>query len=263
VRWLERWAAGCFQRGWSVLALVFVITGLLGGYGFVHFGLNSDMDRVITPRAADTWYYEDDRLKRAFPQFRQTVLVVLSGSTAADVSRATDGLLARVPDDGLIDLVTVPNREPLFESSWAYYAEQDAFDQLIEAALALGETGKQLQSTGAVAGLLQGVSLARLSNDEQTVNALTELLQEAHDGITVDESLPVLLQSLAGADGRFYELVVVSATPNFDEQLPAARVVGLIEEWISDIAPAHPNVDFGLTGDLVLANEEISDALAG
>ena len=263
MRWLERWAAGCFQRGWSVLALVFVITGLLGGYGFVHFGLNSDMDRVITPRAADTWYYEDDRLKRAFPQFRQTVLVVLSGSTAADVSRATDELLARVPDDGLIDLVTVPNREPLFESSWAYYAEQDAFDQLIQAALALGETGKQLQSTGAVAGLLQGVSLARLSNDKQTVNALTELLQEARDGTTFDESLPVLLQSLTGADGRFYELAVVSATPNFDEQLPAARIVGLIEEWIRDIAPAHPNVDFGLTGDLVLANEEISDALSG
>jgi hypothetical protein len=150
----------------------------------------------------------------------------------------------------------------LFESSWAYYAEQDAFDQLIQAALALGETGKQLQSTGAVAGLLQGVSLARLSNDEQTVNALTELLQEARDGTTFDESLPVLLQSLTGADGRFYELVVVSATPNFDEQLPAARIVGLIEEWISDIAPAHPNVDFGLTGDLVLAYvvRDISDS---
>ena len=90
MRWLESWATLCFARGWLVLVSLVTLTGALGGYGFSHFELNSDMDRVITPRDADSWYHEDDMIKQAFPQFRQTVIVVLSGENARDVSNATN-----------------------------------------------------------------------------------------------------------------------------------------------------------------------------
>ncbi|NCZ62752.1 MAG: hypothetical protein EBY62_02850 [Cellvibrionales bacterium] len=70
-------------------------------------------------------------------------------------------------------------------------------------------------------------------------------------------------QTLEGADGRFYELVVLKGTPSFEEQLPAASIVESIESWRQAIVGQHPTVSIALTGDLVLANEEINDALSG
>ena len=263
MRWLESWATLCFSRGWLILVILLTSTLGLGGYGFSHFNLNSDMDRVITPRDADSWFHEDDMIKRAFPQFRQTVVVVLSGDKAGEVSRATNAFLDRIPKDSPLDTVTVPNREPLLDSSWIYYTNDEDFNELIDAATALGATGGQLQSVGAVVGLLQGVTIARRANDRDSVAALSKLLTDAHGDRGGQGLITKPPQTLEGADGRFYELVVLKGTPSFEEQLPAASIVESIESWRQAIVGQHPTVSIALTGDLVLANEEINDALSG
>jgi len=263
VRWLESWATLCFARGWLVLVSLVTLTGALGGYGFSHFELNSDMDRVITPRDADSWYHEDDMIKQAFPQFRQTVIVVLSGENARDVSNATNAFLDQVPRGSLLESITIPNREPLFDSSWVYYADDEDFNKLIDTATALGATGGQLQSVGTVVGLLQGVTIARRANDVESVAVLSKLLTDAYEDREGERLVVKPTQTLEGADGRFYELVVLKGTPSFEEQLPAAKIVESIERWRRAIAEQHPTVEIALTGDLVLANEEINDALSG
>jgi len=225
VRWLESWATLCFARGWLVLVSLVTLTGALGGYGFSHFELNSDMDRVITPRDADSWYHEDDMIKQAFPQFRQTVIVVLSGENARDVSNATNAFLDQVPRGSLLESITIPNREPLFDSSWVYYADDEDFNKLIDTATALGATGGQLQSVGTVVGLLQGVTIARRANDAESVAVLSQLLTDAHEDRGGEGLVVKPTQTLEGADGRFYELVVLKGTPSFEEQLPAAKIV--------------------------------------
>lgn len=263
MRWLESWATLCFARGWLVLILLVTLTIALGSYGLSHFELNSDMDRVITPRDADGWYHEDDMIKQAFPQFRQTVIVVLSGESAGEVSRAANAFLNQVPRDSLLESITIPNREPLFDSSWVYYADDQDFNKLIDAATALGSTGGQLQSVGTVVGLLQGVTTARRVNDAESVAALSKLLTDAYEDRGGEGLVVKPPQALEGADGFFYELIVLKGSPSFEEQLPAARMVESIESWRQAIIEQHPAVDIALTGDLVLANEEINDALSG
>ena len=76
----------------------------------------------------------------------------------------------------------------------------------------------------------------------------------------LEDTVPAVVSS---HNGLFYELVLVSIEPDFDAQLPGARVVQNIEAWIEPVVRAYPELNIALTGDVVVAHEEISDALAG
>ena len=261
MRLLEAWVTRCFLRPQIILLLLLLVTVAAGLFGMNQFRLNSSMDEVILPRASEHWFSDDEALKVNFPQLHNLAIIVVSGADARAVSTAVDAVLTAAPNFVEPDQIATPMREPAIRNALAFYMERPDFIALTEALAPLVTLNTALQNEGALTGAL-GVLGTTLP--DHTPPLLLELLQGKKATLQnlglPEDTVPAVVSS---HNGLFYELVLVSIEPDFDAQLPGARVVQNIEAWIEPIARAYPELNVALTGDVVVANEEISDALAG
>ncbi|MDA8827088.1 hypothetical protein N9N82_07015, partial [Luminiphilus sp.] len=261
MRLLEAWVTRCFLRPHITLLLVLAVTVVAGLFGMNQFRLNSSMDEVILPRASEHWFSDDEALKVNFPQLRNLAIIVVSGAEAREVSAAVDAVLTAAPNFVEPDRIATPMREPAIRNALAFYMERPDFMALTEALHPLVTLNTALQNEGALTGAL-GVLGTTLPDN--TPPLLLELLQGKKATLKnlglLEDTVPAVVSS---HNGLFYELVLVSIEPDFDAQLPGARVVQNIEAWIEPVARAYPELNIALTGDVVVAHEEISDALAG
>ena len=261
MRLLEAWVTRCFLRPHITLLLVLAVTLVAGLFGMNQFRLNSSMDEVILPRASEHWFSDDEALKVNFPQLRNLAIIVVSGAEAREVSAAVDAVLTAAPNFVEPDRIATPMREPAIRNALAFYMERPDFMALTEALHPLVTLNTALQNEGALTGAL-GVLGTTLPDN--TPPLLLELLQGKKATLKnlglLEDTVPAVVSS---HNGLFYELVLVSIEPDFDAQLPGARVVQNIEAWIEPVARAYPELNIALTGDVVVAHEEISDALAG
>ena len=261
MRLLEAWVTRCFLRPHITLLLLLAVTVVAGLFGMNQFRLNSSMDEVILPRASEHWFSDDEALKVNFPQLRNLAIIVVSGAEAREVSAAVDAVLTAAPNFVEPDRIATPMREPAIRNALAFYMERPDFMALTEALHPLVTLNTALQNEGALTGAL-GVLGTTLPDN--TPPLLLELLQGKKATLKnlglLEDTVPAVVSS---HNGLFYELVLVSIEPDFDAQLPGARVVQNIEAWIEPVARAYPELNIALTGDVVVAHEEISDALAG
>lgn len=261
MRLLEAWVNRCFAHSQLTLLLLLVATVFAGAFGMSQFRLNSSMDEVILPRPSEQWFSDDEALKVDFPQLRNLAIIVVSGAEAQRVSKAVDTVLTAAPNFVELDQIATPMREPAIRDALAYYIDRSDFVALIEAVHPLVMLSAALQGEGALNGAL-GVLGTTLPDNTPPI--LLDLLQGETTAFEnwglVDGSVPAVVSA---HDGLFYELVLVSIEPDFDAQFPGAAVVQNIETWIAPVVTAYPELNIALTGDVVLANEEISDALAG
>ena len=185
----------------------------------------------------------------------------MSGAEAREVSAAVDAVLTAAPNFVEPDRIATPMREPAIRNALAFYMERPDFMALTEALHPLVTLNTALQNEGALTGAL-GVLGTTLPDN--TPPLLLELLQGKKATLKnlglLEDTVPAVVSS---HNGLFYELVLVSIEPDFEAQLPGARVVQNIEAWIEPVARAYPELNIALTGDVVVAHEEISDALAG
>ncbi len=261
MRLLEAWVTRCFANPTVTLLLLLGVTVLAGSFGANQFRLNSSMDEVILPRDSEHWFSDDEALKTDFPQLRNLTIIVVAGAEAAEVSEAVDTVLAAAPDFVELDQIATPMREPAIRNALAFYLDRPDFLALIDGVQPLVTLSTALQGEGALTGAL-GVLGVTLPNE--TPPALLDLLQGKATTLKnldlVKNAVPAMLSPY---DDLFYELILVSDKPNFDAQFPGAEIVQNIETWIAPVVAAHPSLTIALTGDIVLAHEEISDALAG
>ncbi|WP_435219688.1 MMPL family transporter [Luminiphilus sp. nBUS_07] len=261
MRLLEAWVTRCFANPTVTLLLLLGVTVLAGAFGANQFRLNSSMDEVILPRDSEHWFSDDEALKTDFPQLRNLTIIVVAGAEAAQVSEAVDTVLAAAPDFVELDQIATPMRQPAIRNALAFYLDRPDFLALIDGVQPLVTLSTALQGEGALTGAL-GVLGVTLPNE--TPPALLDLLQGKATTLKnldlVKNAVPAMLSPY---DDLFYELILVSDKPNFDAQFPGAEIVQNIEKWIAPVVAAHPALTIALTGDIVLAHEEISDALAG
>ena len=260
MRRLEAWVTLCFKHPRKTLLALLGVTLLAGFFGASKFQLNSSMDDVIKPRASDQWFRDDETLKAAFPQLRDLAIVVISGPSAEDVSRATDRILTTVPEDIAPDQVTTPTRESVIREAIAFYLSSDDFENLIASLELLTTLSTTLHDVGALTGAL-GILASDLPDSAPPV--LMELLQGQDSSLDELAALSDTPTAIAGSDDLFYELVLVNVKPDYGQQMPASDIVARLEAWVAPTAVAFPQLSVAMTGDVVLANEEISDALGG
>ena len=260
MRQLEAWVTRCFDHPLNTLLGLLGITVVAGLFGAGNFQLNSSMDDVIAPRSSDQWFSDDEALKAAFPQLRDLAIVVVSGTSAPEVSRATDQLLAARPANIARDQLATPMRESAIREAIAFYLNSDDFSNLIDSVALLTTLSTTLHDVGALTGAL-GILARELP--ETAPPLLLDLLQGQETSLDDLAALSDSPSAVEGSDGLFYELVLVNILPDYAEQFPTADIVSRLEAWILPIAEIHTGLSIDITGDVVLANEEISDALGG
>ena len=241
---------------------VTIVSSLLALAIFLKWGsLNSDLGQLIRPSDQLKWYQANEAFKRDFPQLQQTAIVVLRGSDAAEVSRATQAMHDRLKTEAGFASVFAPTIDPYIERHRLHFLSKDQ--------LAAWQKGADY-TYGAVLRLADETSL------ENFAFTLTDFVS-ANPGQPLPVALDTLLEVLEGAPDAYFstfyplvdpnqaeylEFIVVQGTQNLDQPLPNAQIVAQLETVSTLITHAF-NVDVALTGEVALANEEIGAALTG
>jgi len=257
----ERW--WLFVSKWHAQIIwVTVAMTLLSLVTFLKWGsLNSDLGQLIRPDSRLDWYQANERFKRDFPQFQQTALVVISGDDARIIEQTARDLSGVLRTSGSFSSVFAPGVDPYIETHKLYFL---GLDQLEE-----WKKGADYNYP----------SVLRLA-DETSLNNLALTIA---DFVTANPGLPLPISLSSGLDmfqhespadfsifyplvdpdqTSFTELIVVQGIQRLDQPLPNAEIVASLESLIAPFVIAG-KVDIALTGEVVLAHEEIGAALSG
>ena len=257
----ERW--WWFVSKWNAqIVWVTVAMALLSLATFLKWGsLNSDLGQLIRPDTHLDWYQANERFKRDFPQFQQTALVVITGDDARIVAQTAHDLSSALRTSGTFSSVFAPGVDPFIETHKLYFL---SLDQLKD-----WKKGADYNYP----------SMLRLA-DEASLNNLALTIA---DFVTANPGLPLPISLSSGLDmfehespgdfSAFYplidpdqtsftELIVVQGIQKLDQPLPNAEIVASLESLIAPFVKAG-KVEIALTGEVVLAHEEIGAALSG
>lgn len=257
----ERW--WWFVSKWNAqIVWVTIAMALLSLATFLKWGsLNSDLGQLIRPDTHLDWYQANERFKRDFPQFQQTALVVITGDDARIVAQTARDLSSALRTSGTFSSVFAPGVDPFIETHKLYFL---SLDQLKE-----WKKGADYNYP----------SMLRLA-DEASLNNLALTIADfvtANPGlplpISLSSSLDMFEHESPGDFSAFYplvdpdqtsftELIVVQGIQKLDQPLPNAEIVASLESLIAPFVKAG-KVEIALTGEVVLAHEEIGAALSG
>ena len=117
---ITRWVLLVQRHARLTLAVLLALSTLSAVGGARLFSLNSDVGQLIRPSDDTRWYAQNEEHKRAFPQFENTAIVVVSGPDAG-VTRASDQLLTAFSASQWYHRVDAPGREPFFDDHGQYF----------------------------------------------------------------------------------------------------------------------------------------------
>ena len=260
---LANWAVACHTNARTVL----VVTGLLlVAAVVVNLALgriNSDLSTLIKPSASLAWYTENEYFKAQLPLLQGTAVVVVSGPASGDVTTATRRLADALASSGRFDAVFAPGVHPF-----------------IEERLALQLTGDQLEDWLRGVGMSYGF-LLRLADGAGLANFAIMFADHAaaRHNLPMPEAMATLAASLNSNEpddiafrgyprlvdpdlSTHYQLIVINATPRHDVSLPNATIISDIRS-VLNATPLPQGVATRLTGEVMLADEEIGAALSG
>ncbi len=84
---ITRWVLLVQRHGRFTLAAVLALSTVSAVLGAHLFTLNSDVGQLIRPGDDTRWYAQNEDHKRAFPQFENTAIVVVSGPDVAAITQ--------------------------------------------------------------------------------------------------------------------------------------------------------------------------------
>ena len=241
-----------------------LICGLLGVGGVLLFinqsSLNSDLGRLISPSDELLWYQSNEAFKARFPMYQQTALAVVRGPSLASAQTASRALKGAFEASSIIENAFVPSAEAFIQDHRLYYLSPEQLaDWLSGAEYNYG-------------------ALVRFDEQPDIANALlmaADMLSNP-SGLPLPISIESLISSLtSGAPDfqgfyplepvntqEFFDLVIISGQQSLDQPLPNAAIVEALNRAIDQTALPE-GVTVELTGEIILANEEIQAALTG
>lgn len=249
------WIAWLGQRTGTVLG-VGTLLSLMSLWCFTQYGaLNSDLSKLIKPSESLSWYRNNEAYKAAFPQLQQTAVIVARSDDYGQLQGYVRELAERLP----MDTVFAPGVDPFIVASKPYFLSVPQLREWLDGA-----------------SYNQG-SLLRLMDEASLANALFTYADfvSANPGQILPISLQSVLDGLADGDldfkshyplepegGGHVELILVSAKQRLDTALPNAAIVSALQRTLEEYPPPD-SVEVALTGEVVLAHEEMSAALSG
>ena len=79
-QWISIWVDGVQRWAWLVIAIAVLLTALSGWYGVSNLAIDTDNEDMLS---AELPFRQDAiRLKQAFPQLSNNIVIVIDGDTA-------------------------------------------------------------------------------------------------------------------------------------------------------------------------------------
>lgn len=254
---------------WVVL-LALLATGVILHYTINHLGIYTDTAKMLSEDLPFRQIYED--YKQTFPQYVDTLLVVIEGETPGLAEDARNALADRLEQEtGLFKTVYLPGGGPFFRQQGLLYLSiselQDLTDNLAQVQPFLGKLTREQDLVG-LFSLLNTAIEAIQEGEELDLSLAFEQIEEG------------LIATLAG---RFYRLswqalmrggessvadrrrfIVVQPYLDYSQWLPAGPAMQAVRRLAEElqINPAH-GVRVRITGQVALAHEELQTVTRG
>jgi len=248
-----------FCRRFAVPVIIAALT-LAGGaayYAATHFAITTDTSQILS---RDLPFQRlQERLEQAFPQLKDTAVVVIQGDTGDlagnAASRLTDWLLTRRSD---IESVYDPGGGEFFRKNALLYLDvpsqaqplmsQVAQDPSLPRLLSVLKQGLQAQGT-------QGPHLGGLAS---IFDQLGRTLDGQRAGRFYAVPWDELISGTDGAEDARLRFIIVKPRPRFDRLQPAAAALAAIREGIAALKlDAAHGVEARITGSAALDNDQL------
>jgi hopanoid biosynthesis associated RND transporter like protein HpnN len=268
-RILSWWVDNAARAALAVIALILLGTAAVLYYTVNHLGIDTDLNEMLSKELP--FWRLDAEYRQAFPQYADTMLVVIDGATpdlAADSSRV---LADRLRQTGLFKSVYRPGGERFFEKNGLLYLS-------VEELMTLADNLAEVQPF-----------LAKLTHD-QSLRGLFSMLSAAVKAVQEGEHVDLaplferIAEALAAApEHRFYRLswqelmfgrsatlserqrfIVLQPYLDYREWQPAEPAMLAVRRLAKELSfnPAH-GVEVRITGEMALTYEELQTVTRG
>ncbi len=269
-RFICSWVAAVERHALLSLGILAFFTILASYLSVVNFAVNSDLDRLIRPSKTIDWYQYDREYRATFPQYQQFALVVVSGESAESTFLAAEDLYKAFHASGEFDDVFSPVFEDFSIEHTLYGAPTEGVKRLSEKILENLPSFAQLHNEPSISNFL-----SHLESTLEESNELEILMPESRHQLeafvrAVEEikkghkpKLHLIKKFIPeDVEGLSYQFITLKKHQDFSQKLPNAVTMKLIAEVI-DSVPVDPSVQVRTTGEVALANDEVSAGLDG
>lgn len=273
-RFLIRWTE--IVRRWALVVVLLSLSLAVGTGVYVakNFAVNTDtLDMLSTELPWRRWWQE---AHEAFPQFHDTLVVLVEGQTADLADDAAMALSVRLRDrPEVFGDVFYPQGDVFFRRNGLLYLDVDALYELSDKLAAAQPFLGALSSDPSLRGLLEMLGLAidevAKASDVSAfdlapiLNAIAEVVEAQKAGRFAQLSWQrVMTGEAEPADEKAVRLIVVQPVLDYASMQPAAAAMDAIRALVNELNldQAH-GVTVRLTGEAALETEELASVESG
>lgn len=265
------WVGGVQRQAWLVVALAIALTGLSSWYTVSHLTIDTNTDDMLS---AELPFRQDAiRLKQAFPQLSNNIVIVIDGDTADQADDAAIALVQALRNQpALFRYIFNPRGDGFFRRNGLLFLDEDKLNDLVDRLAAAQVFIGKLSQDPSLRGLLGVLTLA-LDNATEAVSPdeLSRVLVTIEEAIEAEKAGTRYVVSwqglLFGGQATISErrrLIVVQPVLDFGSLQPATEAMAAIR---AAAAALHLTPDEGirlrLTGSAPLEQEELESVAEG
>ena len=273
-RFLIRWTEKVRTWAWSVVAVSMLATIGAAAYAVANFTINTDTTEMLSPELPwqKYWHAENE----VFPQYHDTILVVVEGETEDLAADAALALARRLEEHReLFGDVFYPNDLEFLRHNGLLYLQVDELDELSDQLSATQPFLAALSADPSLRGLSEILTLAvdeSLKSDPNVVfdltsvlGAVSEVVEAQVAGRFAELSWHRLMGngSNSGEEGGL-RLILIQPSLDHSSMQPAAPAMEAIRSIVEELQldEAH-GVRVRLTGEAALETEELESVESG
>lgn len=270
-RMLAAWVAAAERFPLVTLLVIFVLTVMASHYTSQHFSINSDLDRLVRPTKIVPWYQDDREYRATFPQYQQKALVVVSGDSAEKTWVAAEKLYHALQASGKFADVFAPAFDDFAGRHALYGAPTEGVRYVADNVQANLPALAKIYHDPTIPNFLS--HMAAVYAESVDMEVLTpetrhqfETLVAALESLETpgrQPSLQMVKKLMPQDDGEVsYQFISVKDFEDFSQNMPYKIAIGKIRSVISEV-DVGPDVQVRITGEVALANDEISEGMTG
>ncbi len=261
----------CTRHAWLVIVLSTLLTAASGVYAAKHFGLNTDINKLISPDL--DWRKREIGFETSFPHRLHSILTVVEAPTPELATQAADLLVARLSNNKEnFVLVTQPGGGEFFRRNGLMFlptAETEKVaGQLAQAEPLIAQLATDQSIRGLVEALqlgLTGVELEKITLDAmlRPLTMTADTVESVLAGKPVNFSWQELMNGKA-SDSDKRKFIDVQPVLDFTALEPGKKATDAIRQAVRDLKlGSEYGARVRLTGPVPIADEEFATVQEG
>jgi len=269
-RAMYAWAGWMSRASLPIVTIMMVMSALVLYWTVGHLGMSTDTSDMLSAKLPFRQIYAD--FQQSFPQYTDTMIVLVDGDTPDLASAASDSLADRLRhSDGLFKSVYQPMGGEFFERHSLLYMNVDELQMLADKLMQFQAFFGRLARDPSLSELLRltGLALGRVEAGESLeigpfLRQLDAALTANNDGHFYQVSWQQLLHGSAARMNDRRQLILLQPRLDYSRLQPATDAMQAVRQAIGELQldPAH-GVRAQVTGEVALAYEELQSASRG